>query len=83
MNGVAREQRRRLESIEHMVPLGNAHQSGGWAWNAAEKRQNANDLSYENHLITVPASANRSKGSKSPADWKPSDRGFWGQYAVD
>ena len=39
--------------------------------------------SYDNHLIAVQATANRAKGSRSPADWKPPDRGYWCQYATD
>ena len=69
--------------VDHMVPLGNAHQSGGWAWSPEMKRQYANDLSYDGHLIAVKASANRSKGSKSPADWKPPDHSYWCLYAID
>jgi hypothetical protein len=52
--------------IDHMVPLGHAHASGGHAWDASRRRQYANDLRYRWHLLAVYRSANRAKGDRSP-----------------
>ena len=69
--------------IDHMVPLANAHKSGGHAWDEDRKREYANDLTYPGHLIAVSRSANRSKGSKAPDEWRPPNQNYWCQYALD
>ena len=69
--------------VDHMVPLKNAHDSGGSAWSAARKRGYANDLSDPQHLIAVDDGTNQSKGARGPEAWKPPLQPYWCQYAVD
>ena len=69
--------------IDHLVPLANAHRSGAWAWDRDRKREYANHLGYENHLIATISSANRSKGAKGPEKWRPPLESYWCSYATD
>ncbi len=69
--------------IDHMVPLAEAHSSGAWRWNSSRRTAYANDLLHPEALAAVSASSNRSKGSRDPSEWRPSDASAWCRYATD
>ncbi|MEE8240138.1 MAG: HNH endonuclease family protein [Nitrospirales bacterium] len=54
--------------IDHIVPLGWAHDKGAADWDADRRRTFAND---PDNLVPVHRSLNRQKGKKGPADWRP------------
>jgi hypothetical protein len=60
-----------LLDIDHMVPLKVAFDGGGSAWSTDTKRAFFNDLGSPEALKAVSASANRSKGDRTPKEWMP------------
>jgi Protein of unknown function (DUF1524) len=66
--------------IDHMVPLGNTHRSGGDAWGSDKRREYANDLSRDEHLVAVARGANRSKSDQGPEAWLPQNAEFRCEY---
>lgn len=71
----------RTLDVDHVVPLKNAHDSGAWQWTAERRRDYANYLRYERHLLAVKASENRKKGDKGPDRYLPPRREFHCEYA--
>jgi len=65
--------------IDHIVPLREAHVSGGYNWTLAEKARYFNDL-RDGHLWAVSSSANRSKGARQPHQWIPQNYEFRCEY---
>ena len=66
--------------IDHVVPLADAWVSGASTWSSQERISFANDLDAP-ELVAVSFLVNRSKGDRSPDEWKPPNRGDWCAYA--
>ena len=64
--------------IDHMVPLANAHRSGGAQWSRAQRKAFAND---PDNLFCVEDNTNQSKSDKGPEEWRPPLKSFWPEYA--
>lgn len=60
----------RLE-VDHLVALGEAHRSGGWAWPAERKVAFANDLEDPDELNAVEGAVNQAKADHGPDRWVP------------
>ena len=69
--------------IDHLVPLSEAWESGGYLWTESTWTRYANDLGDPRSLIAVSASTNRSKGARDPAEWWPPSSSYRCQYAAD
>lgn len=72
----------KLLDVDHMVPLENAHRSGGWQWDAQRRQDYANRLTEPEHLLAVSATLNRQKGSKGPEAWWPPLAAYRCTYAT-
>jgi hypothetical protein len=62
--------------IDHLVPLGEAWQSGAWRWTAGTRRAYANDLGYAPSLIAVSQGSLLAKAGRQPQRWLPSSAPF-------
>ncbi len=67
--------------VDHLVPVREVHVSGGYKWGGGKKEAYANDLSDSQTLVVVYWREKKDKGSKSPADWLPSDKSYHCKYA--
>jgi hypothetical protein len=68
--------------IDHIVPLGDAWESGADTWTNTKRDEFANDLT-DNELIAVDSSDNERKGDDDPSEWRPPRQSFWCTYAKD
>ena len=55
-------------SRDHLVPVEEAHSSGGWNWTEVQRRQFYYDTG---NLWIMPNHENREKSDKDPAGWLP------------
>lgn len=67
--------------IDHVVPLADAWKSGASAWTHEQRVAYANNLDQPEALVAVSFAANRSKGDRSPDQWKPPNQADWCAYS--
>jgi hypothetical protein len=65
--------------LDHIVPLYDAHHTGGYAWTRDKRRAFANDPL---NLLPVDLSENRRKGGKSPMEYMPPYKPYHCEYVT-
>ena len=65
-----------LMAIDHLVPLREAHASGGYAWSSERRQAYANYLGDANHLVAVAADEHQRKAGRDPAIYLPPNAAF-------
>src|SRR5699024_7154694 len=68
--------------IDHVVPLAEAHRSGGATWSEQRREGYANSTDGF-VLATVAASANRAKGDSDPTEWRPDNECLYAGYWIE
>ena len=63
--------------IDHLIPLKNAHDTGGAGWSKKEKQTFAND---PENLVITNLKYNRKKGSKGIEQWLPVNEDYACKY---
>lgn len=66
--------------IDHLIPLKNAHQTGGSAWSHNEREVFAND---PENLVITNLTYNRKKGAKGIDGWLPVHKDYACKYIKD
>lgn len=70
----------RQVDIDHLVPLKNAHDTGGAYWSKEQKEKFAND---PENLVITKLTYNRQKGSKGIDAWLPVHKEYACKYIKD
>ncbi|MFJ5142865.1 HNH endonuclease [Streptomyces sp. NPDC088707] len=66
--------------VDHLVPLGEAWESGASGWTASRRERFANDQGATATLVAVTARSLRDKAGRDPAEWVPSDSARYCRY---
>lgn len=66
--------------IDHLVPLKNAFETGGWRWSTEERCHFANNLDNPQHLLAIEGIENMNKGHQGPENYLPPNKNFTCDY---